>query len=292
MRWVVRIAVGILLLLGLAVGGLAFYGGTLARHAIESSGKQALGVDTRVEQVLLRPLRGSFGLSGLAVQNPPGAFQAPHFLGLEEGRIEVELRSLTGDVIQVPLLQLDGISLHLERSGRSTNFGPILESLRSDGEPAPEDPAAEGAGTRVRVGSLVLRNVSATVDPGLGESARVEIRLPEIRLRDVGTGEGGIPTRQLAGVVVKALLEATAEHGGGLPAQIGGLLRGGLDRVKRVPAEVVGEVTRRGSEAARQAAEGAARDLSGRADEAARELGDRVGELFGGSGGKKEGGGE
>jgi hypothetical protein len=83
--------------------------------------------------------------------------------------------------------------------------------------------------------------------PELGKLAEMDVKIPEIRLRDVGSRTGGSTlVANLSAVVIKAVLEAVVRKGGNLPGRIGADLRGGLSKLDGVGGEVVGQVTRIG----------------------------------------------
>jgi hypothetical protein len=78
---------------------------------------------------------GEFGLGGLAVANPPG-FARPDFFALRSARLELPLSRLLEQRVTIPVVELEGIALDLERNAKGTNYGPILAASRGR-SPAP-----------------------------------------------------------------------------------------------------------------------------------------------------------
>lgn len=244
MKWVLRIVGGLLLLLVLAVGGVALYLNQIASTAIEKGGTRALGVRTSVSGVLLRPISGSARIFGLQIANPPG-FEAPNFLTLGHGSVTLATDTLRSSTIEVPQIELEQIELDLERRGGKLNTDALLARMhKSSKEPAPAK--EQGGGPSVVVRELLIRDVTAHVDlqERLGKYGRLEVRIPEIRLANVGAADqNGADMAELTNVVVAALLSAIAKHGAGLPLELTKDLSRGLGNLASVPYQIVGDVT-------------------------------------------------
>ena len=85
---------------------------------------------------------------------------------------------------------------------------------------------------------LLIQDVtaSARVTPSLGEIGKVDVEIPEIRLRNVGAGSpGGVDLAELSEIVVAAVLKAVADKSGDLPGQMRASLRRELDRLPKIP---------------------------------------------------------
>jgi hypothetical protein len=265
----------------LLVAGVWLLGGRAARAAVERAGTQALGVETRLASLDLGILSGKLGLEELSVANPAG-FGTPHFLTLGEGRLEVSLGTLTSNRIEVPLLELSGLELSLEKRTGRTNYGAILDHLQrmsSAGADAKE-PAEKGTGKSFLLREVVLRDVHAHVDllPEGGELTVVDVSLPELRLHDIG--EGGAPLASIVGEIVQALLAAVVEAGAGrIPDAVLGELEAGLAQISQGAREL-GE--RAGQVLEDIGAPGALEGVSGAVEGAVKEAGGLLDKVLGG----------
>jgi hypothetical protein len=237
----------LLALVVIVVAGALFYIDRLLIESVERGGSYALGVDTELDSVRLGLVSGKLGLSGLRVANPEG-FERPHFLSLDRGNVHVRLPSLMQDKIVVPSLTVSGLEMSLERSRGRTNYGVILDNLAKleskESQAASEAGEAESKGFVIR--ELVIREVTARarfVVPGT-KPQEFEVKVPEIKLQDVGSGSAaGVSLAELAKVVTTAVLEAVVKSSRGELAQ--GLardLRGRLARFERVQIEVPSSV--------------------------------------------------
>lgn len=260
-RGLVIFAVVVALLVGLPL----FYVDSLAKDALEEGATESFGTRTTLGSVNLGLFSGQVGLADLRVRNPEG-WEAPHFFVIGSGRFSVGLGDFLEEEVEVDELALDGVSLSLERRAQSSNYATILRNMQSGPPPDPEDP-----GKRFVIRDLRIRGVTADLrlegPAGIGRTLQVAI--PEIRLRNVGSeSQGGVIVSQLWGTVLRAVLAAVVRGGGGPAAFITQDLAGSLSRLGSVPIEMLGEVTRSGAGVAE---EGVGRVLEG-SGEAAGEL--------------------
>lgn len=287
MKTALKIVVGLLVLLVIAaVVAFVFLrsnADTIAERLIERGGTRALGVETTVDAAKVGLGDGSLAIDGLAVANPPigaGAGEAGYaserFLTLENGAVSIDPRTIAdavrGGTAVIPELTLSGITVNLERVGGASNYRQILDNLgafEKGGEPAP--PEEGGANVVVRRLTLSDITVNARYNPGPGlgalagqvaEIADVSVSVPEITLTDIGTAEP-ISVAELTGVVVKALLEASANAAGEqLPGDLRETLRNQLANLRPLSElgigglEDLGAVGERVRDAAEQLREG------------------------------------
>jgi hypothetical protein len=244
----------------------------------------ALGVETTLDSAFLGLLSGSFRLDGLEVANPPG-FAEASFLRLDEARLEVDLATLRQPTVNAPRFTLRGIEVDLDKQQGRANYAAILDNLARfesrEPEPAPVVEAAAEPSRRFVVGELVIRDVEAHVRVlEAGRFGKVDVIVPEVRMRDLG-GEGRpLTAAQLTNVVVKAVLASIVKAGGGLPGGVSRALAGGLGRLASVPIELPagGRLANAATGALDVGAEAAGEALeSGRS--AAREAGEKLKDL-------------
>ena len=209
-------------LLVMLVIGLAVFADSIAQKAVEKGGTAALGVETRLESVDIGLIAGSFQLTGLGVANPEG-FTEDDFLSLGHARFDLPLSALMGDRIVAPLLELEDVFIALERDGKRSNYGVILDNLDAasgDGEAEPEVEENDGgSGKSFIIDRIVIRNVQAKVKVGVaGASTGAKVEIPEIVLDDLASRE--FSTKELISFVVVSLLEHASKSGTGMPDEI------------------------------------------------------------------------
>ena len=241
MRKLLIVAALGLILLVVVLGCGVVFAGSLAKTAIERGGSYALGVPTTLDSADLGLFSGRFGMQQLVVANPPG-FDTPEFMRMQEAEFEVSLGSLSSELVEAPLLRLDGLTLNLEKRNGKTNFGQILERLEElqgeqdpggTGAPEQEPGGPEGEGKKFVIHEVVISNVIANIDlvPAGGELTKISVKIPEIRLSDVG--QDGETMSQIVSELTRVVLAAVVEAGGDvLPAELLGDLKAGLSTWK------------------------------------------------------------
>jgi hypothetical protein len=276
----ISLVILLLIVVVVAVALLFVYIDSIAKAGIERGGTYALGVPTTLDSANVSILGGSFAMSGLTVANPEG-FKADHFMHLDDGGMSVSLGTLREATVELPILELNSLGLNLERTGGKANYKAILDNLKrfetggGSGEKPPSD------GKKFVIKKLVVRDVNVVAD--VENLAKVTVPIDEIMLEDVGSGNG-VAMGELANIVVKAILAAVVERGGGLiPGDVLGELQGGLAQLESLQSmgvEMFTDVQDRVNEK-KGALEGIGKGLEDAGKGAEKALED-VGNLFGG----------
>ncbi|HZW07737.1 MAG TPA: hypothetical protein VFF65_11505 [Phycisphaerales bacterium] len=250
--------VGLVVLLVIAALGVFFYIDSIAKGVIERGGTYALGTETTVSSVDVGVFKGEFELSGLKVANPaaagPDKFTSPHFLKLGKGETAVSYSTLRQPTVVIPSLTLDDVDVYLEKRGSTTNYNAILDHLKkvmgSGEKPAPAGDEKKFVISDLRITNVTVHvDMAAAVPGGLGnvgdaitKVSQSTITIDRIELKDVGrTGTGvggtGVTMSELTAIVVKAVLAAAAERGGGLiPPDLLSDLRAQLSSIANLDA--------------------------------------------------------
>lgn len=278
--------VGLALLVVIALVIVFLSINSIAKAAIEKGGTYALGTETTVSSVSVGVFKGEFSMSGLNVANPKaGSFASPHFLSLGTGATAVSLSTLRQPTVEISTLTLDKLDANIESKGGSTNYGAILESLKkvAGGDSSKPAPTADKSEKKFVIKQLTLSNITVHVNMGgsflpgavgdtVGKVTNVTIPIEKIELKDVGKGGGvadsGVSMEQLTGIIVKAVLAAAAEKGGGLiPGDLLGDLNGklssiaNLDSLSKGGAEIIGGAAAKATDEVKKGVEGATKGL-------------------------------
>ena len=272
-----RVLIGLAVLLLLAVAAVVISIDQIATRAIERGATHALGVDTSVGFVALSPFGGELHVKELRVANPSG-FEGRYFVTFDSFELKADVGSLRSPVVHVPLFQLEGVDVSLERRGRSSNTDAILANLkRFEQKPgAKRDPEAKGPEKRFVVSRLVIKDVDAHVewnDLAARESA-LDVKIDGIALDHPG-GDRGLTLPELSNVVIKAVLDSV-RRSGQLPAAVARDLAGGLRGLTSLPLAITGGVL----EGAGELLPGPAGDVLDAAGGVVHGAGDLVGKGF------------
>lgn len=223
---VLIVVIATALLLTLAVANLD----RLVERVIEQVGTQEAGVAVAVDGVHIGLKEGSGTITGLTIGNPPG-FKPGHAIRIGTATLVLDIDSLTGDVIIVDSVVIDGAAVNYEQTAAGSNLQTILDNLSSDDASASSS-GAEGSGDEIRVIVRRLDFVNATASlqvPALQQDRSVT--LPDIRLRDIGTDTGGASAAELAEQILRPIIEKS------LSAAVGASADKLLERGKKKAVE-------------------------------------------------------
>jgi hypothetical protein len=278
-----RALLGLVVLLLAALAAVYLSIDQIASHAIVRGASQALGVKTRVGFVRLSPFAGKVKVSALSIDNPPG-FAGDHFLAFDSFELETDLRSLRSPVVRVPLFQLEGIDVSLERQGDTSNTDAIFENLKrfeKQGSATQEQPAPKGPERRFVVSKLAIRDITAHVEWNalVSKQSALDVHLDGIELNNPG-GSRGLTLPELSNLVVKAVLESVRKSGQ-LPRQVASDLAGGLTDLARVPLAITGGVLGKVGEVLPGAAGEAVGEIGGAVEGAGDAALEKLDGLFG-----------
>lgn len=217
----------------LVLAGAVFWIDHIARVGVEAGASYGLGVPTTLETASIGIVSGRSTLDGLRVSNPPG-FAAAHILKLDHGGLGASLGTLTGDLIEVDQLSLEGIEVNLEKTATGSNFQVIADHLqRFESSADTQTPASSGR--RFIIHEAVIRNVKVHVRfAPLGAAlATFTVPIDELRLREIGSeSDRGVLIAGLSGALLECIMRATLDvESGLLPAELKTELASTLQRL-------------------------------------------------------------
>jgi hypothetical protein len=229
-KFLVRLVLAVVVIVVVA-GVLGYiYLDVIAKKAVETGGKYAMGVDTTVDKVSLRPFAGQLQMQGLNVANPKG------FTGarlMQTGAFEFELvpGSLMDKTIVLKKFELDGLDMYIDQQMPKSNISVIMDNLKKlgSGEKPKEEKPSEGK--NYRVDALTIRNVVIHVKVLVGRE--LTIKIPPIQMKDLaGENDAGLPMPELMARILLAVMAAVVEQGKDvLPPELAAALHGDVSGV-------------------------------------------------------------
>jgi hypothetical protein len=179
----------------------------VVKRAIEKYVPEILQATVELDEVKLSPADGAGTLRGLRIGNPKG-FRAPHAATVGTIALAVDPTTVVKDVVRVRRIAIERPSITYEPGAKGSNFDVLQRNVEryvgAGGE-------AKG-GRRLIVESLVIRGARVTYAPQVGRgTATISFDLPDIQLRDIGKGRGGVTAGELAKIIVDALAARIAE---------------------------------------------------------------------------------
>lgn len=256
-----KLLAGIVILVVILVIALYLTIDSIAKAGIEKGGTYALGVNTKADSVGVSLLGGSLGVGGLTIDNPKG-YKGP--LLLKSGRLDVDVNTgtLFSQVIEIPRIEMDDLELSIEPRAGGNNVSDVIQHIESLGSKG----KTEG-GRRVKIGTILLKNVTAKVQllAGGGDASTITVNIPELELKNVTEGnQNGILVSDVMARVFPAIVAGILEKGKGiipvdLAGQMGKDIAGAAKTLGEGGAKLVGQT----AETLGKAAEGAEKALEG-----------------------------
>lgn len=231
---IVLLAVVVLVVAGVVLVHL--FADRALKIGIETAATKTLNVGVSVEDVDLSIMGGKVGLQNLLIDNPPG-YQHKQLLELRDAQIQVEIRSLLSDVVNIKDIKLDGMTVVLEQRGISgNNLQDVIKSI-----PSKDKQEAEPSGKKLHIDNLEVLDVTVKVKllpvpvPVPGWVDTVTLKLEPIKMTNLGSGNK-LDTAVLSSKILVAIAGSVAEQGASvLPKEVIGPLRGELKRLGELP---------------------------------------------------------
>lgn len=185
----------------------------------------------------ISPLSGSGTLTDLVVGNPKG-WSENNICSLGKIHVDLEPFSVLGDRIIVNKIEIDAPEFNYETKLISSNVKDLLKNIEaavgggksSSGTDA--KPAGESKPIKIEVKDFELKN--AKVRLGVGDKG-LTLPMPDLKLTDIGTKEGGVTPDQLALAVMKEvtgnIISATAKAAGDISKTSGASAAEGVKKV-------------------------------------------------------------
>jgi hypothetical protein len=233
-----KIALGAVLVLLVTFGLVVYFFLSnldgIVKAAIEKYGSEATQTVVSVNNVELGLKDGSGAVRGLTVGNPQG-FAAKQAFSLGEVSTQIDLKSLSEDVIVIEHITVRAPEVFFELNGAGKNNLQELKQNLASGKSGKSGGKASTEKSSGAEPKLIIRkilfadgNIHASVLP---LDKDYELKLPNIELNNLGGKNGATPT-QIADQVLKVLTDrALAE-----------VKKKGIDQYK---AQLEGEVNER-----------------------------------------------
>jgi hypothetical protein len=206
LRLILLSSLGLIVLTLLAVN---LFADRAVKAGIEASATKKLSVAVNVSDVDLSMIAGKIALQNLSISNPPG-YQNDRLLELKNADIEVDVKSLLGDVVNIRDIRLDGVDVILEQRGVSgNNLQDVLQAISGSSK--------EERGKKLHVDNLEISNITVRIKllPVPSQGDTITLELTPIRMTDLGR-DNKLDVAALSGRVVLAIANRLVEQGGGV----------------------------------------------------------------------------
>lgn len=183
----------------------------IIERAVETYGPEATGTSVTLDGVDVSIWSGEGSLKGLVIDNPDG-YESDYAISLNRIDIAIDIESLTGDVIVIKEIVVDGASLIIEQRGiTDNNLQTILGNVQRYSGPDQETEESESSDYRYVVKTFRFTNGklgALSKAAGLDE----QVAIPDVVVTGVGEKSGGATiaevSKQLITPVIRKALAA------------------------------------------------------------------------------------
>lgn len=205
--------VGVLLCIVLVIGGGAAYYlasnlDEIVKDMVEKTGSEVTKTQVTVEAVKIDLLTGKGQITGLTIANPPG-FNSDYVFRLENVILGLDINSLTGPVIVISQVTIDGAKLVAEQKGTTTNLSELKKNLdasasNTDSEASPDSADSSSSDIRLMMEHFSLTKTQGTiVTQQWGEQSLV---LPDVIRDNIGNKKTGLTAEQLSSELLLSII--------------------------------------------------------------------------------------
>ncbi len=222
-----------LVLIVLAMLVVNLFADRAVKAGIETAATETLNVAVTVSNVDLTIMAGKLALQNLLINNPPG-YRHDKLLELKNAEIEIDVKSLLSDVVNIREIKLDGVDVILEQRGvSSNNLQDVITAINSGSK--------EGEGKSLRVDNLEMSNITVQMKlPSVpAQDDTITLELSPVRMANLGR-DNKMDLADLSGQIVLAIANRLVEQGVGvLPKDIITTLTPSLDKTIDLSTRII-----------------------------------------------------
>lgn len=244
---------------------VTIFGDKALKAGIETAASKTLKVDVTLDDVSLSLLAGSVELENLIIPNPEG-YENLNLLEAGKAKIDVGLKSLMSDTVEIDDMIFNDITVVIEQKGFTNNLQQILDTLpKPDEKPDDKTDDKEKTEKNLLIKNLELNNITVKIKliPLPGKLDTIPLKLAPIKMTDLGT-DNKMSIATLTAKILGAIAMGVAEQGVGIiPDEIIGPIKGvlgtGSEVILKSGEEVLkgaGEVLKIGTDAGKDISEG------------------------------------
>jgi hypothetical protein len=197
------IGIGVLVLIIAILVFTVSHLGPIIKTAVNSEGPKITKTAVHVDRVGVSLLSGEADLKGLLIGNPQG-FSAPAAVKVGSVRVDVDKKSLTGNLVVINKIEVASPDITYERNKQTDNFQAILDNVnRTAGGGKARPTQTPSSGKKLLIRDFVVKNGRVSLYIGPGHVVTVD--LPDIQLKNIGGQDNGVPPARAAQEILAAV---------------------------------------------------------------------------------------
>lgn len=223
----------VLVVLIFVVGAVLYYSytqlGSVIEAAIERYGSDITATEVEVDAVDVDITAGKAAINGLVIGTPAG-FSADSTFRLDRIALALNTGKLSTEQVVIDSFEINGPVIWYELGREGSNIAALQQNVdRYLAESGGATPAEEGpAGAEVDeqsvkliINNLYFRDASVHVSTTTVPGKKISVPLPDLHLRDLGKGSGGITGAELVDKILEELKPEIVKAAGNIdPAEL------------------------------------------------------------------------
>ena len=245
----IRIAAILVVLLLLAIVGVGLFLGSIIKGGVETIGHKIVKVDTKLDAVSLSLPSCGCKVKGLVIGNPEG-FKTKSAIQVGVASLAISPGSLLSDKIVVRSVNVEAPEITFEGDLKGNNLSKILQNIEAatggDKDSSKSSEKKSGSSQKklqVDEFNIIGGKINLSLTMLGGKSATVP--LPDIHLKDLGTGPDGITPVELTQKVFSELVASTTKAAAGAIANLGKAAVGAASDLGKGAADSVDKTTKK-----------------------------------------------
>jgi len=229
--------------------GAVLFLGRIIKKGVETAGPKIAKVEMKLDGASVSLLSGKGALKGLLVGNPAG-FKTPYAIKVGRASVALKPGSIFADKIVIQSVNVQSPEITFEGSLKGNNLGKIMENIQqftAAEKSAPAEPK-KGAGKKMQVDDLAITGGKINLSVTMLGGKSLTVPLPDVHLTGLGKDTDGITAGEMAEKLFGSI----------------------FDNTLKAVTEALGKVGKEAAEAAKDVGKAAA----GRAEKAAKGVGD------------------
>ena len=245
-KLVIRLLIAVVVLVIVGALAVRFFLDGAIKRGVETIGPMLTKTEMKLNSVSLSLLSGSGTIKGLVVGNPEG-YKTPSAINVGVATLAVQSSTLLSDKVVVHAVNVQAPEITFETDLRGNNLSKILANLDAatgggTKEPAPAKESKKSKKLQVDEFNISGGKIHLSVTALGGKEMTVP--LPDIHLKDLGTGPEGITPAELTSRVLKAVLQGATEAATGAVANVGKAAADLTKDAAKAAADSAGKVTK------------------------------------------------
>lgn len=223
---------GIVLLLAVVIWQLIANLDSIVAGVIEDVGSDVLKTKVSVSGVSIDLGASKAGIGGISIANPKGYSRANIF-DLEGIEIDLDISSVGKDVLVINSILVQNPKINYEGDAKGgSNMQTLLNNIESSSS---DNSAASGdEDIKLIIKKFELNGAQVKASSEMKPGEPMDIKLPAIRMNDIGKAQGGVTADVVAEKIVKEMVNGVikAAAKAGVNKVIEEKTKGLLDKLK------------------------------------------------------------